>query len=108
MSQSISRMLFETSKLLAYRLAKKDSFFEKTACMDLETRELIAYCEMYKILFPEDKTFNEFLDKVIIPAFQRLGNARWLRTEITDLGLKVGTETCEIDLSGLENDNTES
>jgi hypothetical protein len=107
MSQSLSKMIFETTRLLAFKLANKDAFFEKTACMDVEDREYIAYCEIYKLLFPNDKEFNGFLDNVVIPAFQRIGNARWMRTEITDLGLKVGMKYQTVDLSYLEKQKLE-
>ena len=107
MSQSLSKMIFETTRLLAFKLANKDAFFEKTACMDVEDREYIAYCEIYKLLFPNDAEFNGFLDKVVIPAFQRIGNARWMRTEITDLGLKVGMKYETVDLSYLEKQQLE-
>jgi len=95
-------MIFETTRLLAYKLASKDAFFSLTACMDMEDREYIAYCEIYKLLFPKDKEFNVFLNNVVIPAFQRIGNARWMRTEITDLGLKVGMKYETVNLSYLE------
>lgn len=101
MSSSLSKLIFETARLLAFKLAAQDKFFRLTACMDMENRENIAYCEIYKIMFPQDKELIAFIDKVIIPAFQRIGNARWLRTEITDLGLIIGEEREGEDLSYL-------
>jgi hypothetical protein len=100
-------MLFETTRLLAFKLSVKDPFFQLTACMDVEDREYIAYCEIYKLLFPEDAEFNEFLDKTVIPAFQRLGNARWMRDIVTDLGLKVGMEHQNVSLGYLEKQKLE-
>jgi len=92
-SSTLSKLIFETQKLLATRLSRIEPFLKATACMNRQYRELYAYCEIYKTLFPEDREFNDFLDKIVKPALQKLGHAAWLRDIITDMGLKIGTQT---------------
>lgn len=60
-----------------------------TACVHLNERILIAKCKIYKLMFPEDTEFIEFLDKVGIPALIELGRQKWYRDQITDLGLAL-------------------
>ena len=102
MSQSITKMLIETTKLLAYDVAELDPFFQLIAMCDKEYREYIAACMAYKILFGEDEFF-EFLNEKVIPILQRIGQARFDMSEITHLGLKVGKHRKQkMDLSDLK------
>jgi len=55
----------------------------------LNERELIAWCHAFKILFPEAKGFNEFLEVKAIPALTKIGLGRWYRDQITDLSLAL-------------------
>ncbi len=64
-------------------------FLKDTACVHLEQREMIAYCDAFIILFPEQKGFNRFLEKKATPALLRIGLGRWYRDQITDLGLAL-------------------
>lgn len=64
-------------------------FMKDTACVHVEQREEIAFCEIYKLINPDDKGFNEFLDGVAIPALVKLGQGRWYRDTITDLGFAL-------------------
>jgi hypothetical protein len=71
------------------RVGKLIEFLRTTACVHVEERELIGWVEVYKKLFPEDKEFNEWLDKVVIPSFVTLGQGKWYRDTITDLALAL-------------------
>lgn len=76
-------------KLLSQKVAKFDKFLSLTACLNIEERELIGYCRAFTKLFPANKEFNEFLEKKIIPAFVVIGQSKWFRSELTDLGFKL-------------------
>lgn len=81
--------LFQATRFLSQDVGVKIPFLKKTACMGKEGRELIAFCEMYVILFPEDKDFVKFLKKKAIPSLALLGHADWKRDVLTDLGLSI-------------------
>lgn len=83
-------ILYQTYKLLGQDIAKIVPFLSETSCMNPEVREFIALMKMYQKLFPEDKEFNEWLKKEVIPAFGYLGYAKWKRDVLTDLALKKG------------------
>lgn len=102
MSQSLSKLIFETQRLLSAKIGAKYPFYSKTACIDGEIAEFIAYCEIIKIFFPNKKHLIKFVDDKLVPALEKLGIARWSRSEITDLGLKVGLEQQTISLKYLE------
>jgi len=65
------------------------AFMKDTACVHVEQREEIAFCEIYKLINPDDMDFAKFLDGVAIPALVKLGQARWYRDTITDLGFAL-------------------
>ena len=76
-------------------------FLQETACVHIEEREVIAWCHAYKIINPEDKEFNNFLDKIMIPVLIKVGRGRWYRDTITDLSLALsarGKSTQEEDI----------
>jgi len=66
-------------------------FMKETACVHVEERELIAWIEAYPMISPEDKDFNEWLQKVAKPVLMRVGRARWYRDTITDLGFALAS-----------------
>jgi len=107
MSQSLSKLIFETQRLLSAKIGAKHPFYRETACMDMEYREYLAYCEIIKLFFPENKRLIELIDKKLIPSLEYIGVARWGRTEITDLGFKVGQERTDISLKYLERQEKE-
>ncbi|MEM5867575.1 MAG: hypothetical protein QXG39_06615 [Candidatus Aenigmatarchaeota archaeon] len=102
MSQSLSRLIFETQRLLSAKIGAQYPFYKETACLDSEIREYLAYCEIIKIFFPNNKRLIEFIDTKLKPSLEKIGIARWARTEITDLGFKVGYEQQNISLKYLE------
>ena len=107
MSQSLSKLIFETQRLLSATIGAQHPFYRQTACMDAEYREYLAYCEIIKLFYPNNKRLTELLDKKLIPALEKIGIARWTRTEITDLGFKVGQERTDISLKYLERQEKE-
>lgn len=77
---------------------KAFEFMRDTACVHIDEREVIAWCQVYKLINPEDKDFNDFLEKVAIPSLTKVGRSRWFRDQLTDLALalamrKRGTQT---------------
>ena len=79
-------------KTLGMKVARKEPFLQETSCMSNEARELIAYLEMYKIIYSEDKQGIEEIDKIFKPCIALLGRANWKRDILTDLGLNLGPE----------------
>ncbi len=78
---------------MAEKVGRILGFMKDTACVHVEQREEIAFCEIYKLINPEDKEFNDFLNVVAIPALVKLGQARWYRDTITDLGFALSGRT---------------
>lgn len=81
----------DTSKKIAMseRVGKILKFMQETACVHVEERELIAWCEVYPLIVPEDKDFIKFLKEVVKPVFVKVGQGRWYRDTITDLGFAL-------------------
>jgi len=102
MSQSLSKLIFETQRLLSAKIGAQHPFYKQTACLDDDIREIIAYCEIVKIFLPNNERLRKLIDEKIVPALEKIGIARWKRTEITDLGLKIGYEASTISLKYLE------
>ncbi len=85
-----TNILLQTQKLLAQRLAALAPKYNETACLHPEEREMIGACFAYIQLFGEETKFAEWLKTRMIPALTVLGLTRWPRTEMTDLGLRIG------------------
>jgi hypothetical protein len=85
MSYKDSEGYYEASQYLGQRVGKGDTFLQKTACMDVESRRLLAILEFIKDAEPETKDeINE-----ILPLIEKMGKAQWSRDVITDLALKL-------------------
>jgi len=67
-------------------MIKGEEIYTLTACMDPEYRQTIAILEGLKTLAP--KSTPQI--KKILPLMELLGKANWQRSELTDLGLRVG------------------
>ena len=97
-------LLLQTIKLLSQRLAMIEPFFNQTACLHPEEREIIGYCEAYIEMFGEKDEFARFLKDKAIPALQKIGISRWPRTELTDLGLRISNKDMQdVELTYLDN-----
>lgn len=96
-------LLLQTIKLLSQRLAIIEPFFNQTACLHPEEREIVGYCQAYIEMFGDKDNFAKFLKTKAIPALQKIGISRWPRTELTDLGLRISNkDTEEVDISYLD------
>lgn len=82
-------LLLQTIKLLSQRLSILEPFYGKTSCLHPEEREIVGFCEAYITMFGEETGFSKFLREKAIPALEKIGMARWPRTELTDLGLRI-------------------
>jgi len=89
---ALDKILFAEIKLLSKQVSTREPFFQKIACLGEEEAMMIAYCEIYKLFFPEDKEFIKFLDEKVIPALKKIGMVRWKRDVLTEMGLKLGME----------------
>lgn len=69
------------------RVGKILPFLAETACVHVEEREMAAWCEVYALMFPNDKEFIDWLRKVAKPAIIKLGQGKWYRDTVTDLAL---------------------
>jgi hypothetical protein len=78
---------YEASQYLGQRVGKANKFLQKTSCMDIETRRLIAILEFIKEKH-EDKETKQRLERME-SFFEKLGNANWQRDVITDLALNL-------------------
>ena len=85
-------LLLQTIKLLSQRLAIIEPFFNQTACLHPQEREIVGYCEAYIEIFGDNDNFSKFLKEKAIPALQKIGISRWHRTELTDLGLRISNK----------------
>jgi len=89
---SLDKILFAEIRLLSKQVSSREPFFQTIACLGRKEAEIIAYCKIYELMFPEDKEFNAFLEEKVIPAFKMLGMVNWSRGELTEMGLKLGQE----------------
>lgn len=89
----MSDFFIQATNLLAQQLAmiKGEEIYTKTSCMDPEYRQTIAVLEGIKQMQPKLKGK---IDK-IEPLLELLGKASWIRSELTDLGLRVGQRNVE-------------
>jgi len=88
-------LLLQAIKLLSQRLAMIEPFFNKTACLHPQEREIVGYCEAYRTIFGKGDDFAKFLKDKAMPALQQIGISRWPRTELTDLGLRISNRDTE-------------
>lgn len=83
--------MLQSLNLLSQQLAKiaGEEIYQVTSCMNPEERELIgllaAIPKLPGVTQVQGKTCRD-----LIPFFSEIGKARWPRTELTDLGLRVG------------------
>lgn len=88
-SGSLPSYMWETYRAMSVDVGRLIPFMTETACMNPKERELLAHIEGFKIFFgevPEMETFIEFLDDRVKPYFVKLGQAKWLRDVVSDLG----------------------
>lgn len=94
--------LIQATSLLSQHLSQlkpEGELFKLTSCLNYEEREIIGILTGIMPLIPEGKN-KQLIKTVIIPYFEALGIAKWQRTELTDLGLRVGQRhKIHIDLS---------
>jgi len=95
-------LLLQAIRLLSQSVAKNEPFYTETSCLNPPERELLGYIKAYKILFGENETIARFGK-----ALKFIGIAKWPRTELTDLGLNIGsgdteTETFETPIESME------
>jgi hypothetical protein len=88
-----SDFFIQATNLLAQQLAglAGEEIYVKTSCMEFEYRQVVAVLDAMVKMSPRLKTQ---IDK-ILPLIENLGKAAWPRTELTDLGLRVGQRNVE-------------
>jgi len=104
-----SDFFIQATNLLAQQLAniKGEEIYAETACMAPEYREVIAALRAIQAINPKtEKSINK-----LMPFLVNLGKASWVRSELTDLGLRVGsrnfdeTSTDEVDNANIPADS---
>lgn len=99
MPRLTSKELFRWSTYLGQQVAEKHPMLKQTACMSLKWREIIAYLEVIKLLNKNrDKKLIKQIDKVLIPAVQKIGQAEWPRDTLTDLAMRLGSKESVYDV----------
>ena len=88
MSPGFNKEEYRWESLLGSLIAQKDPYFEQTACMSEEWRELIGFLEVLKIV-DQDPELKGEIEKLFIPICQKLGQATWKRDIVTDLAMKL-------------------
>lgn len=84
-------LLFQAISLLSQHLSNikpEGEVYQHTSCLGAEEREIMAVLYWIKTVMPELK---EQLEKEVMPLIENLGIAHWQRSELTDLGLRVGS-----------------
>lgn len=89
------KLLFQAISLLSQYLTQikeaKGELYQKTACLHPEERELIGIIwAIADFIENDDAELSKYLKGEIVPFIETIGIARWPRTELTDLGLRVG------------------
>lgn len=82
--------------LLSQQLSQMqgEEIYNLTSCMNQEERDIVGILTALKKL-PQVTPEQKKLVDTIIPFFSELGKARWVRTELTDLGLRVGNRNIQ-------------
>lgn len=96
-----SDFFVQSTNLLAQQLAalEGEAIYHETSCMHPEQRQLIGILRGIQIMKP---TMKAKVDK-IIPLITMIGKANWERSELTDLGLRVGQRNqTEVENTDLE------
>lgn len=87
-------LLFQAISLLSQYLVDikevKGELYHKTACINAEEREMIGMLYAIADLLPDEPELAAFLTQDVAGLFESIGIAKWPRTELTDLGLRVG------------------
>lgn len=89
----MAKRFFREYKLVASEVGAAINFLKETSCMNPEERGYIACCKIFTLLFPENKEFNDFLEKKMVPSLEYLGFAQWNRDILTDMGLRISKKT---------------
>lgn len=89
----MSEFFTQATNLLAQQLTniKGEEIYSETACMDPEYRVLIGILRGLETASPKSKKPIEKL----LPIVTMIGKASWDRSELTDLGLRVGQRNIE-------------
>jgi hypothetical protein len=78
---------YEASTYLGNKIGNKFPFLQKTACMDIDTRRILAILEFVKET--ESVESKKEIEEVE-PLFMMLGEANWSRDVISDMAIKLG------------------
>jgi dissimilatory sulfite reductase (desulfoviridin) alpha/beta subunit len=78
---------YDVAKYLGNQVGRKTAFLQKTACMDQQTRELIAILDFINDIGDEDEK-KEIAE--IMPLIEKMGYANWNRDVLTDMALHIG------------------
>lgn len=97
---SLPSFMWETYRAMSVDVGRIIPFMRETACMNGKEREVVAYVDGFKLMFggvPEMKTFIEFLEEVVKPFYIKLGQARWGRDVVSDLGFAKAGQRARVE-----------
>jgi hypothetical protein len=99
---STNNYLIQATSLLSQHLAQlkpEGDLFKLTSCLNFEEREIIGILSGVLPMLSDGEE-KKLIKELIIPFFEAVGIGKWNRTELTDLGLRVGQRhKIHIDLS---------
>lgn len=92
---SESKDFYSHATLLGQDHRISTGILKETACMDVESRvliaDLLAVKDIYKIIDKiPDMDIPELIDKVLLKLLKNEGYAKWLRDVVTDMAIKKG------------------
>lgn len=92
---------FYYSSLFSQSLSSLEPVLKETSCMNPEDAELIGLCmSIIPIIKERNPERAEILEKKIIPMLETIGMGKWIKGEVTHLGLRLGhRDKRNIDLS---------
>ena len=96
----LSKEDFEATKFLGGVVGAKFPFLKRIAMLNQEERELIGLVECFKLIVKNEKLLEKldteeellkFLDKVVSPMLERIGETRYKMGEISHLSCRIGS-----------------
>ena len=90
-------IFFQAKKWLsqiAVAIQPDGPYIQHLALINPMERELIGYCYAYIALFGKDN-FGSWLETKAVLALKKIGMAKLVRTELTDLGFFIGNKGIE-------------
>ena len=84
-------MMFHYTSLFSQDLSSLEPILRETSCMNPEDAELIGYCFAMKIRSEKRNPERaKRLETQLIPMLEMIAMSKWVKGEVTHLGLRLG------------------